>query len=94
MAVACAQGYLGAGYRWVVDADLEKFFDRVNYYKLMARVKQRISDAQVLNLIDRYLPISRATLTVSVSGGCFATVWTSMARPTRFAASAIAACLH
>jgi RNA-directed DNA polymerase len=55
MAVACAQSYLSAGYSWVVDVDLEKFFDRVNHDKLMARLKQRVADARVLKLIDRYL---------------------------------------
>jgi RNA-directed DNA polymerase len=55
MAVACVQSYLSAGYSWVVDVDLEKFFDRVNHDKLMARVKRRVTDARVLKLIDRYL---------------------------------------
>jgi RNA-directed DNA polymerase len=50
-----AQGYLREGYRWVVDIDLEKFFDRVNHDKLMHRVRQRVSDRRVLGLIDRYL---------------------------------------
>ena len=55
MALACAQEYLSAGYSWVVDVDLEKFFDRVNHDKLMARVKQRVADTRVLKLIERYL---------------------------------------
>lgn len=43
-AIAKAQGYLGLGYGWVVDLDLEKFFDRVNHDKLMSRVKERMTD--------------------------------------------------
>ena len=54
-AVQRAQQYVAAGYRWVVDLDLEKFFDRVNHDVLMARVARRISDKRVLRLIRRYL---------------------------------------
>jgi RNA-directed DNA polymerase len=54
-AVACSQQYINEGYRWVVDMDLEKFFDQVNHDQLMSRVKRRISDPRVLKLIDRYL---------------------------------------
>jgi RNA-directed DNA polymerase len=43
-AVEQAQQYLAAGYYWVVDLDLEKFFDRVCHDKLMARMAQRIRD--------------------------------------------------
>jgi RNA-directed DNA polymerase len=43
------------GYRWVVDLDWEKFFDRVNHDVLMARVKRRVKDRRVLVLIHRYL---------------------------------------
>ena len=43
-AVAQAQQYIAAGYGWVVDLDLEKFFDRVNHDKLLARLARRISD--------------------------------------------------
>lgn len=55
MAVACAQGYVEAGYTWVVDLDLEKFFDRVNHDILMSRVAKRVSDKRVLKLIRRFL---------------------------------------
>lgn len=41
--------------RWVVDLDLEKFFDRVNHDILMSRVKRRVKDGRVLRLIDGYL---------------------------------------
>jgi RNA-directed DNA polymerase len=53
--VEAAQQYMTAGYRWVVDLDLEKFFDRVNHDKLMARIAQRISDKCLLKLIWAYL---------------------------------------
>ena len=54
-AVAQAQQYLSEGYGWVVDLDLEKFFDRVNHDRLMARLATRISDKRVLTLIRRFL---------------------------------------
>jgi RNA-directed DNA polymerase len=54
-AVAQAQQYVAAGYRWVVDIDLEKFFDRVNHDKLMGKVAKRIIDKRVLKLIRAYL---------------------------------------
>jgi len=50
-AVTKAQQYIAAGYGWVVDLDLEKFFDRVNHDKLMAKLAQRISDKRLLKLI-------------------------------------------
>jgi RNA-directed DNA polymerase len=54
-AVRQAQAHIRAGKRWVVDVDLEKFFDRVNHDVLMARVARRVSDARVLKLIRRFL---------------------------------------
>ena len=54
-AVAHAQSYVAEGYEWVVDIDLEKFFDRVNYDILMDRVARRISDKRLLRLIRAYL---------------------------------------
>jgi RNA-directed DNA polymerase len=54
-AVRKAQGYMREGKRWVVDIDLEKFFDRVNHDVLMARVARQVSDARVLKLIRRFL---------------------------------------
>lgn len=54
-AIERAQSYLRKGYRWVVDIDLEKFFDRVNHAKLMSLVKERVADRRVLTLINRYL---------------------------------------
>ena len=44
-----------AAYRWVVDMDLEKFFDRVNHDMLMARVARKVTDKRVLKLIRAYL---------------------------------------
>jgi RNA-directed DNA polymerase len=60
-AVAQAQRYLGEGYGWVVDLDLEKFFDRVNHDKLMSLAKKRVADRRVLQLIDRYLKAGALT---------------------------------
>jgi len=54
-AVARAQQYVAEGYRWVIDLDLEKFFDQVCHDKLMARVAARISDRRVLKLIRAFL---------------------------------------
>lgn len=54
-AVRRAQAYIRAGKRWVVDLDLEKFFDRVNHDVLMARVARRVNDVRVLRLIRRFL---------------------------------------
>jgi RNA-directed DNA polymerase len=54
-AVLRAREHIGAGYRWCVDLDLEKFFDRVNHDVLMARVARRVEDKRVLRLIRRYL---------------------------------------
>lgn len=54
-AVQSAQGYIREGRRWVVDLDLEKFFDRVNHDILMARVARKVKDGRVLKLIRRYL---------------------------------------
>jgi len=54
-AVAAAQQYIAAGYRWCVDLDLEKFFDRVNHDKLMAKIAERVSDKRMLKLIRAFL---------------------------------------
>jgi len=54
-AVRKAREYVASGRRWVVDLDLEKFFDRVNHDVLMARVARRVKDKRVLRLIRRYL---------------------------------------
>lgn len=50
-----ARQYVEEGYEWVVDLDIEKFFDRVNHDILMARVARKVTDKRVLTLIRRYL---------------------------------------
>lgn len=54
-AVCQAQRYIQSGRRWVVDVDLEKFFDRVNHDVLMSRLEKRIGDSRLLRVIRRYL---------------------------------------
>ena len=54
-AVAAAQAHLASGYRWVVDLDLEKFFDRVNHDLLMGRLAQYVRDTRVLKLVRAFL---------------------------------------
>lgn len=54
-AVLQAQAYVREGHVWVVDIDLERFFDRVNHDMLMARVARVVEDKRVLRLIRRYL---------------------------------------
>jgi RNA-directed DNA polymerase len=54
-AVEQAQKYIAEGYRWVVDLDLEKFFDRVNHDKLMAKIAERVGDKRLLKLIRAFL---------------------------------------
>jgi len=50
-----AKAHIAAGHRWVVDMDLEKFFDRVNHDVLMSRLARRIEDKRILRLVRRYL---------------------------------------
>ena len=54
-AVKQAQRYIQSGLRWVVDMDMEKFFDRVNHDILMAKVARKVKDKRVLKLIRAYL---------------------------------------
>lgn len=54
-AVKRAREHIAAGFRWCVDLDLAKFFDRVNHDILMARIARRVKDKRVLLLIRRYL---------------------------------------
>jgi RNA-directed DNA polymerase len=54
-AVRKAKEYISEGYRWVIDMDLEKFFDKVNHDKLMGILASRIQDRLVLKLIRKYL---------------------------------------
>ena len=54
-AVHEAQQYIAEGYHWVVDLDLEKFFDRVNHDRLLAAVAERVADKRMLKLIRAFL---------------------------------------
>jgi RNA-directed DNA polymerase len=54
-ALACAKTYVQDGYRYIVDIDLEKFFDQVNHDRLMSRLATRVNDKRVLKLIRRFL---------------------------------------
>jgi retron-type reverse transcriptase len=54
-AILAAQRLIQDGRRWVVDVDLENFFDRVNHDVLMGKLARRIADHRVLRLIRRYL---------------------------------------
>jgi len=54
-ALARARGYVEEGYEWVVDIDLEKFFDTVNHQRLMARLAERVDNQGLLKLISRML---------------------------------------
>jgi RNA-directed DNA polymerase len=54
-AVLKAREFVAGGKRWVVDLDLEKFFDRVNHDVLMSRVARKVKDKRVLRLLRRYL---------------------------------------
>jgi len=54
-AILAARSYIEQGRQWVVDIDLEKFFDRVNHDKLMSLVGRKVKDKRVLKLIRRYL---------------------------------------
>jgi RNA-directed DNA polymerase len=61
-AVTQAQAYLREGYSWVVDVDLERFFDRVNHDVLLSRVRARVRDRRVVKLIHRFLKAGVFTL--------------------------------
>ena len=56
-AVQNAREHVATGRRWVIDMDLEKFFDRVNHDVLMARVARKVRDKRVLGLTRRYLRV-------------------------------------
>ena len=53
--MAAAQQYIVAGYLWVVDLDLEEFFDRVNHDSLLAKIAERVSDKRLLKLVRGFL---------------------------------------
>ena len=54
-AIRKAKQYLDEGYQWVVDLDIEKFFDHINHDMLMARVTRKVKDKRILKLIRLYL---------------------------------------
>lgn len=54
-AVQTAQGYLNEGYSWIIELDLEKFFDKVNHQKLMHLLSHKVKDKRTLLLINAYL---------------------------------------
>jgi len=54
-AISHGQQYVDQGYRWIVDIDLEKFFDRVNHDKLMGSLAKRICDKRLLRIIRAFL---------------------------------------
>ena len=54
-AVIKAQEYLNLGYTWIVELDLENFFDQVNHHRLMHLLSKKIKDLRVLDLIGKYL---------------------------------------
>jgi RNA-directed DNA polymerase len=61
-ALAQAQTYIREGYAWVVDLDLEQFFDRVHHDVLLSRVRARVRDRRVVRLIHRFLKAGVFTL--------------------------------
>ena len=54
-AIRQALCYLNSGYEWVVDIDIEQFFDRVNHDKLIQILREQVNDSTTLNLIRKYL---------------------------------------
>jgi len=64
-AVHAARRHIRSGRNWVVDVDLEKFFDRVNHDVLMGRLAKRIADKRMLAIIRRFLTASRVTPTTA-----------------------------
>jgi RNA-directed DNA polymerase len=68
-AVERARGYYREGCRWVVDVDLEKFFDRVNHSNLMSLVRARVDDERVNRLITRFLKAGMLTGDVMIPRG-------------------------
>ena len=68
-AIKKAESYINEGYRWVVDIDLEKFFDKVNHDILMYKLSKDIKDKRVLKLIRKYLQSGIMINGIVVSNG-------------------------
>lgn len=75
-AIKQALEYLNEGYEWVVDIDIEQFFDRVNHDKLIQVLREQVNDSTTLNLIRKYLKagvmekgLEKATMTGVPQGG-------------------------
>ena len=75
-AIRQALCYLNDGYEWVVDVDIEQFFDRVNHDKLIQILREQVNDSTTLNLIRKYLKagvmekgLEKATITGVPQGG-------------------------
>ncbi len=75
-AIKQALEYLNEGYEWVVDLDIERFFDKVNHDKLIQVLREQVNDSDVLNLIRKYLKagvmengLEKATSTGVPQGG-------------------------
>lgn len=75
-AIKQALNYLNDGYEWVIDIDIEKFFDKVNHDKLIQILREQVNDSDVLNLIRKYLKagvmekgLEKATKTGVPQGG-------------------------
>jgi retron-type reverse transcriptase len=62
-----AQKYISDGYTFVVDIDLEKFFDKVNHDRLMSALAKRIEDKRMLKIIRAYLKIITETQEILIS---------------------------
>lgn len=54
-AVAKAEAYLNKGYRWVLDADIQGFFDHVDHQILMDLVREKVADGRILDLLEAFL---------------------------------------
>lgn len=75
-AIRQALDYLNSGYEWVIDIDIEQFFDKVNHDKLIQILREQVNDSDVLNLIRKYLKagvmekgVAKATKTGVPQGG-------------------------
>ena len=84
-AIRQALEYLNDGYEWVVDIDIEQFFDKVNHDKLIQILREQVNDSTTLNLIRKYLKagvmengIEKATVTSVPQGGPLSVVFSNI----------------